>query len=155
VFLRLLDLAPGDPWLRKMEQDSLLARWFEPDAPFYRMVVEPDILLPAVVRAFRFEMEQFHLEPWYAEVLARLQQNTPLFSKYWTLTEHELLPAGAARATVPVRLAGPHSGALEFRLASEHFTRDSRFRLVYYFPADLVTMQRCAEWAAERSEPGS
>lgn len=151
ALLRLLGIAVDDPWLLKMEQESLLARWFEPDAPFCRLVAEPDILLPAIVRAFRYEMEQFHHEPWYAEVLTRLHEGTPLFGKYWTQTEREPPPASAARAIVPVRLAAPHTGPLEFRLASERFTRDSRFRLVYYFPSDLVTMQRCAEWAAESS----
>jgi hypothetical protein len=45
----------------------------------------------------------------------------------------------------------PGVGTLEFRLASEHFVRDARFRLVYYFPADPATMQQCTAWAAREN----
>ena len=72
---------------------------------------------------------------------------------YWALAEREPAPAGAARALVPVRLAVPGAGLLQFRLAAETFLRDARFRMIYYFPSDLATMRRCAEWAAG-ADPG-
>lgn len=156
ALLRLLGIAADDPWLQRMQRESLLARWFEPEAPFGRLVAESDVLLPAIVRALRYEMQQFHNEPWYADILSTLQNDTPLFNRYWTLVEQETPPASAARAVVPLRLSAPHTGPLEFRLSSERFTRDSRFRLVYYFPADPETMRRCAEWASEAAdEPSS
>jgi hypothetical protein len=37
---------------------------------------------------------------------------------------------------------------LQFRLLSEPFALDRRFRVMYYLPADAVTMQQCAVWAA-------
>src|SRR2546430_11372992 len=37
--------------------------------------------------------------------------------------------------------------------SAEHFTRDARFRLVYYFPADLPTMRQCATWAGSDDLP--
>jgi transcriptional regulator with XRE-family HTH domain len=147
VLLQLVGIDADDPWLRRMQDESLLARWFEPESPFGRMVAEPDVLLPAIIRALRYEMQQFHTEPWYATVLDELQRNLPLFRHYWAVVEDETPPASAARAVVPLRLAVPGVGQLEFRLSSEHFTRDARFRIVYYFPADPITMRQCAEWA--------
>jgi hypothetical protein len=47
-----------------------------------------------------------------------------------------------------VRLNVHGAGVLQFRLTTEPFTRDTRFRMVYYLPADPVTMRQCAEWAA-------
>jgi transcriptional regulator with XRE-family HTH domain len=148
ALLHLLDITVNDPWLSRMREESLLAAWFEPESPFGRMVAEPDILLPAIIRALRYEMQQFQNEQWYADVLTRLQSELPLFSHYWSAFEVETPPASAARAVEPLRLAVPNVGLLEFRLSSERFTRDARFRLVYYFPADPVTMRQCAAWAA-------
>ena len=62
--------------------------------------------------------------------------------------EREPALVSAARALVPVRLAVPGAGLLQFRLSSEPFARDARFRVIYYFPADPATMRRCAAWAA-------
>jgi hypothetical protein len=42
----------------------------------------------------------------------------------------------------------PGIGELQFRLSSEPFAQDARFRTIYYFPADPITMQQCAAWAA-------
>jgi hypothetical protein len=38
---------------------------------------------------------------------------------------------------------------LQFRLSAERFTRDARFRIIYFFPADVPTMQQCTAWAAQ------
>jgi hypothetical protein len=147
---RLFAIDPHDPTLGGLARRSLLAAWFDPASPLALLVAEPATFLPALIRALRYEMEQFRTEAWYAALLARLQ-DLPRFRDAWAAVEREPAPASAARALVPVRLAVPGAGVLEFRLSSERFTRDTRFRLVYYFPADPATMRRCAEWAAESS----
>jgi hypothetical protein len=103
-----------------------------------------------MVRAFRSEMASFRGEPWCDEVVERLLA-LPRFRRYWSETEPE--PVSAARALVPVRLRVPGAGAepLQFRLSAEHLVDDIRFRLIYFFPADLPTMQWCAAGAV--SEP--
>jgi hypothetical protein len=113
------------------------------------LVAEPEVLLPALIRALRFEMQQFRGEAWYAALLARLVEELPLFRRYWEEAELEPALVSAARALVPVRLLVPGAGTLVFRLSSEPFARDTRFRVIYYFPADRATMQRCAAWAAQ------
>jgi transcriptional regulator with XRE-family HTH domain len=145
---RLLGVTPDDPLLGRLAERPVLAAWFDPSSPLAALVVEPDTFLPAQIRALRYEMQQIGTEAWAEAWLARMRADLPRFRHYWDTTEQEPAPAGAARALVPVRLAVPGVGELQFRLSSEPFTQDARFRTIYYFPADPVTMQQCAEWAA-------
>jgi hypothetical protein len=138
---------PAEPLPGGLAQRSFLAAWFDPDAPLAPLVAEPDRFLPALIRAMRFEMQQFGGEPWYAAVLAELQA-LPRFRLYWALVEREAAPVSAARALTPVRLTIPGAGRLQFQLSAEQFIRDARFRAIYLFPADPATMRRCAAWAA-------
>jgi transcriptional regulator with XRE-family HTH domain len=144
---RLLGAAPDDPLLERLAGGSLLAAWFDPVSPLAPLVVEPETFLPALIRALRYEMQQFRAETWAAALLAQLRDELPRFRHYWDLVEGEPALSSAARALVPVRLAVSGAGVLQFRLSSEHFALDARFRIVYYFPADPATMQQCAVWA--------
>ena len=143
----LFGMAPDDPMLGGLARQSLLAAWFDAGSPLAPLVAEPETFLPAIIRALRSEMQQFRTEAWYTEVLASLQA-LPRFRYYWAEVERQPALASAARALVSVRLTTPGTGLLQFRLSSEHFVRDARFRLVYYFPADPATMHQCAAWAA-------
>lgn len=146
---RLFGLLPGDPALGRLAGRSLLEAWFDEASPLARLVIEPEIFLPAMVRAFRSEMASFRGEPWCDEVVERLLA-LPRFRRYWSETEPE--PVSAARALVPVRLRVPGVGEpLQFRLSAEHLVDDIRFRLIYFFPADLPTMQWCAAGATGES----
>ncbi|MDI3340254.1 MAG: helix-turn-helix domain-containing protein [Sphaerobacter sp.] len=141
----LFGLSPRDPRLAGLAGRPLVAAWFAPASPLAPLVAEPDAFLPALIRALRAETESVRGEPWYAALLADLLA-LPRFRHYWDRAEREQQPASAARALVPVHLNVPGAGRLAFRLASEHFTRDARFRFVYYFPANLATMRQCAAW---------
>jgi transcriptional regulator with XRE-family HTH domain len=144
---RLFGMALDDPTLGGLACRSLLAAWFDVDSPLAPLVADPETFLPALIRALRYEMQQFRTETWYTEVLASLHA-LPRFRHYWAVVEQQPALASAARALVSVRLMTPGVGPLQFRLSSEHFVRDARFRLVYYFPADPATMYQCAAWAA-------
>lgn len=148
-FPYLLGVSAVDPRLLQLERRSLLAPWFDPVSPLAALVAEPDVFLPALIRALRYELQQFRTESWYTALLAQLIEELPQFRRYWLLVQREPASASAARALVPVKLVVPGAGMLRFRLASEPFVRDARFRAIYYFPADSVTMQQCAAWAAE------
>ncbi len=145
---RLFGLLPGDPQLGRLAGTSLLEGWFDPNSPLSRLVAEPDVFLPALIRAFRSEMQPYRLEPWYRLVHDRLLV-LPRFRQYWDQIEQEIAPVSSARALVPVRLNVPGAGHIQFRLSAEYLVRDARFRLIYFFPADLATMQRCAVWASD------
>lgn len=143
----LFGLAQRDPQLTGLAGRPLAVAWFDPASPLAPLVAEPDAFLPALIRALRAETEFVRGEPWYAAMLTDLM-TLPRFRHYWDRVEREQQPASAARALVPVHLIVPGAGPLAFRLASEHFTRDARFRFVYYFPANLATMRQCEAWAA-------
>jgi hypothetical protein len=148
AFPPLLGMRADDLWLARLVGRSLLAPWFEPTSPLGRLVVDPDQFLPALIRAMRHEMRAFRGEPWCAEVVAELM-TLPRFRQYHAQVEAETAPISGGRALVPVRVAVPGVGRLEFRLAAEPFTADARFRIVYYFPGDADTMRACADWAGD------
>ena len=144
----IFGINPADPSLGGLAGESILAAWFDPESPLFQIIAEPDSFLPAMIRAFRSEMQLFHYEVWYPPLIEELRR-LPAFRFWWEVVEQEPAVASAARALVPLGIATPEAGQLRFRLSSEHFVRDARFRIVYLFPADPTTMRQCAGWAAE------
>ena len=143
----LLGDGPGQAAFEALQGRSMLAPWFDPSSPFGALVAEPDVFLPALIRAMRYEVDRYRQESWLVETLAQMQTELPRFRHYWTLGEQAPSPISAARVLVPVKLAVPGVGLLQFRLVAEPFVRDTRFRLIYYVPADPLTMRQCAAWA--------
>ena len=151
---RLFGLLPGDPSLGRLAGRSVLEAWFDDASPLARLVAEPHEFSPALIRAFRSEMKPFQTEPWCVEVLDRLLTLPRFRRHYWSVLKNEPAQAhvSAARSLVPVRLFVPGAGRLQFRLSAEHFVDDARFRLIYFFPADLATMEWCAAGARAESQ---
>uniref|UniRef100_A0A831X7W3 XRE family transcriptional regulator n=1 Tax=Thermorudis peleae TaxID=1382356 RepID=A0A831X7W3_9BACT len=144
----LFAVSPRDPTLGGLAGDPLLVAWFDPASRAGRLVAEPDTTLLAMIYALRHELAQFYDETWCQALLARLLA-LPRFREYWQLAEQSAPPPTAARALIPLRLTAGGAGVLSFRLASEPFTRDTRFRVIYFFPDDLQTMKY---YAAGRTE---
>ncbi|MFW6074914.1 MAG: hypothetical protein ACOC9Y_04915 [Chloroflexota bacterium] len=146
----MFGVSPADPIFTSLQQNSVLAAWFDVNSPIGASVSDRDTLLPALIRAFRYEMHRFSREPWYEQLLEDLYSQRR-FRHYWDIVEKEAPVASAARALIPVEIEHPDHGQLAFRLSSEPFIRDARFRFVHFFPADPVTMQQCAN---VQGEPG-
>jgi hypothetical protein len=53
-----------------------------------------------------------------------------------------------ARPLEPIVFAGPADTVLPFRVAAEPFTEDTRFRVIYYFPANAAALSYCEVWHA-------
>ena len=138
----------GERILSSLVGRSMLAPWFDPTSPLGALVAEPKVFLPLLIRALRYEVERYRHEPWLIAMLDEMQAALPRFRAAWQRAEQEPAPISAARVLVPVKLAVPGSGLLQFRLVSEPLVRDARFRLIYYLPADPRTMRRCAVWAS-------
>jgi transcriptional regulator with XRE-family HTH domain len=143
----------GDAVLQALVGRSLVELWFDPASPLSALVAEPEAFLPALIRAMRWEMQRFSTEPWLLAMLAEMQATLPRFRDYWQRAAQEPVPIIAARVLAPVVLAVPGVGRLRFRLVSEPLVRDARFRLIYYVPADPVTMRQCAAWATDTPAP--
>lgn len=141
----LFGLSPDDPHFNRWSRDSFLAAWFDPDSPITPLIAEPHLVLPALVRALRFEIRHRNLddEPWFPALLTDLQR-LPRFYSAWFAVEQEPPAVSAARSLVPLLLNVPNIGPLRFRLSSEPFIRDSRFRILSYFPADTPAIDWCA-----------
>jgi transcriptional regulator with XRE-family HTH domain len=145
---RLLGVGSDDPLVRRLARGCFLIHWLDPVSPLAELVAEPDVFLPAMIRAFRYEMEKVGNEPWATDLLDEARR-FPRFVHYAAVADRAPATASAARVLVPLRLNVPGAGLLEFRVSAEPFTRDPRFRLVSYLPADPASMRRCAAWAAE------
>ena len=136
---QLLGRGPDDPIYRELQERSILAVWFEPESILGEMVADPEHFLAALVLAFRYEMQRFRDEPWAREVIAEMRA-IPLFERYWQVTMDRPAVVSAARALLPLALRTRAGQSFSFRLSSEPFVDDARFRIVYYFPDDVPTM---------------
>ena len=119
---------------------------FDPSYGISGLIANPEAFFPALIRALRNQVTLFRSEAWYAELIDDLRQNHPLFETYWTQAEPSEPPL-AGRPLVPLLLDLPGIGRLRFRVTSESFAQDRRFRVIYYLPADPATMRQCAAWA--------
>jgi transcriptional regulator with XRE-family HTH domain len=141
----LFGVDPHDPSLGGLAGRSLVAAWFDETSSIGGLVAEPETFLPMLVRGLHYEMQQYQHEDWSATLIAKLQE-LPRFRAAEAREPQEPRVATAARALFPIRLNVPGAGLLQFRLSSERFVRDARFRMVYLFPADPATMNACASW---------
>jgi transcriptional regulator with XRE-family HTH domain len=144
----LFGVANGDPLFTRLARRVLVAEWFDESSPLAALIAEPESFLPALVRALRYELQLFQAEPWCAQMLGELWRDSASFRRCWDAVAHEPEIAGAARPLVPMRIVAAGGRPLSFRLSSERFARDPRFRLIFFLPADPHTMRRCAAWAA-------
>ncbi|MBZ0302943.1 MAG: helix-turn-helix transcriptional regulator [Anaerolineae bacterium] len=126
---------------------SMLWMLFDPAYGITARIANPSTFFPAQIRALRYEMRQFGGEPWHEALIDDLLKQCPLFVQHWTeaLATHRTETI-AARPLVPIELELPNVGTLRFRLTSEPFAGDRRFRLIYYIPADAVTIQQVIRW---------
>jgi len=148
----LLGVPPDHRVLDELAQGSMIVHWFYPASPLALLLAEPDGFLLEIARVMRDEMRRFWSEPWAAELIAEHMAAIPRFRAMWNAAESAPATASAARALIPLRLRVPGAGLLSFHFSSEPFSRDARFRVIYYFPADPETMRQCAVWAARHGE---
>lgn len=150
-FPKLLGLTPDSPRITRMLGVSLLKIWFDPTSELYRLLQDPPSFLPGVIQALKYEMRLFYAEKWYAEILKELLETLPLFRKYWelSLSQNKSNYAVAGRPLELFGLNVPNCGLLQFRLSSERFIQDERFRIIYYLPGDAPTIQQFSKWATE------
>lgn len=149
LLTHMYDLKKLDKLTPLGERSSMIHALFTPGSGVMDRIANPDEFIPAQVRAFRYEMRHFRAEAWHDPLIERAMVSSPLFAKYWTRALAE--PAGdmiAARPLIPLELDVPGIGRLRFRITSEPFAQDRRFRVIYYIPADAATIQACIRYAA-------
>ncbi len=132
---RFLSLTPVE--LEDLTGIPLIEAWFTQHSALNTITHNPDIFYPQMIHALEHEMQPFQHEQWCADLLTHWLHTLPLFSDYWR--KRDQTPAVAARLLKPLQIKHPQAGLLQFRLAAEHLQPDTRFRIVYYIPADAET----------------
>lgn len=137
--------------LTRLQHVSMLKILFNPELGVSPRIDNPETFYPATIRAFRYEMEAFRGESWYGDVIQDMLDSSLHFRQVWASTsaDHEI----AARPQTPIVFRLPADVILKFRLTTETFAQDRRFRLVYYLPADAVTIQQCTLWLSQQGTP--
>ncbi len=131
-----------DPQAKRL---SMLHIIFDPAYKVTPMIANPEEFFPAQIRALRYEMRLFRGEPWYGALIDEMR-HCEIFEKYWAQSETQQAYYIPARPLVPIELNLPVVGRLQFRLVSEQFAQDRRFRVIYLLPAEPRTMQQCLAW---------
>ena len=124
---------------------SMLHLIFDPAYPVAGHIANPDVFLPAQIRALRYEMHWFQEEPWSHALLDEML-HVPQFAHYWHAAAQRATPPVAGRPLALFQLDLPGAGLLQFRLISEPFAEDRRFRVLYTLPADPATIRQCLAW---------
>jgi transcriptional regulator with XRE-family HTH domain len=124
---------------------SMLKMVFDPTYPLAGRIRNPEAFFPAQIRALRYEMQRFHGEAWYGDLIEDMLGCSE-FEKHWQ-QEHAETVHIPARPLTPLVLSSDE-GLLGFRLIAEPFVQDYRFRVIFYLPADANTTQQCMRWAA-------
>jgi transcriptional regulator with XRE-family HTH domain len=120
--------------------------------PFYEMtskISNSDVFFPAQIRALRYEMQRFQDEAWYGSLIEDMLQCSA-FERHWIKEGSEQIHI-PARPLTPLEIWLEDRGPLRFRLISEPFVQDHRFRVIYYLPADHNTIKQCLDWLASEA----
>ena len=126
---------------------SMLKVVFDPMYKFAPKILNQAAFFLAQIRALRYEKQRFHDEIWYDDLINDMRQ-CPAFEAYWAKST-VTATLFAARPLTLLELATEGAEILRFRLISETFVQDRRFRIIYYLPADARTIQHCLQWAEE------
>jgi transcriptional regulator with XRE-family HTH domain len=139
------DMQP--PKMQGMNRVSLLRIWFDAKYAIQPRVTNPDEFFPAMIRALRNEIQLYSSEAWHQAMIDELLETIPFMKKVWDSMPQDRIFPYAGRSVAPLHLCSADDNILQFRLSAERFTRDFRFRVIYFFPADVATMQQCTQWA--------
>lgn len=145
---QLFGVTENAPAFKRLIDTSIFIAWFEPYFCPGSLVCEPDIFYPQMIRALRHEIYPFRHEQWCTQLLDKWLQENELFKRYWMDAASGSGYAVAARSLAPIRLSLAQEVPALFHLAIEPLTQDTRFRIVYYIPADAETFHMCSLWMA-------
>jgi transcriptional regulator with XRE-family HTH domain len=143
---KLFGVTENDPAFKRLIGTSLIPTWFDPHFCPGSLVCEPDVFYPQMIRALQHEIHPFRHEQWCIQLLDKWLQENALFKRYWMNTANGSGYAVAARSLSPLRLSLEQGTPALFHLAIEPLTQDTRFRIVYFIPADAETLHLCSAW---------
>ena len=134
-----LSITPAGLEAMRSSRLSLIEAWFTQSSMLNAIVYDPDTFYPQMIRALEHEMHPFEHEQWCKDLFTHWLHTLPLFRDYWLRRNQTPPPAVAARLLKSLFIRHAKAGLLQFRLAVEPLNPDTRFRIVYYIPADTQT----------------
>lgn len=123
---------------------SALKIVFDEDYGFAPRILNQEAFFLAQIRALHYERQRFQDEDWYQDIIEEMMLR-PAFARYWSRNRSHETPF-AARPLTLLSLDCGDDGVLQFRLLSESFVQDKRFRVIYYLPADARTIAHSLRW---------
>jgi len=136
------------PNITKSDQQSMLQMIFDPIYGMTARIQNNEDFFTAQIRALRYEMQRFLSESWCESLIGNMLQ-LPHFRYYWE-KEHQKTVHIPARPLTPF-IINIDDHTLHFRLISETFVQDHRFRVIFCLPADAYTIQECVRWLTDYS----
>jgi transcriptional regulator with XRE-family HTH domain len=143
---RLFGVTENDPTFKRLVGASIFIAWFDPHTIPGALVCEPQVFYPQMIHAHRHEMHPYRHEKWCIQLHEKWLQESALFKRYWMDATNNADYAVAARSLSPLRLSLAQGTLALFHLAIEPLTQDTRFRIVYFIPADAETLRLCSLW---------
>jgi len=130
---------------RALAKDALIPRLiFDPKDGIASSVLNPETFFSAEIRILQYEKQRYGDESSYRLIVNEMRQYT-VFDEYWIKQNRAGRPPVPMRPVAQLKLDTGHRLA-HFRLISETFVQDQRFRVIYYMPADSGTIRQCLEW---------
>jgi transcriptional regulator with XRE-family HTH domain len=117
---------------------------FDPIDGFAAGVVNADVFFATQIRILQYEGQRHGGAAGYGAFVEGLRAY-PLFDKYWREQSLDLQVHAAFRPVADLKL-DTGRGLAHFRLISEVFAQDARFRVIYDVPVDRGTVRRCSAW---------
>ncbi|SRR5258708_2530660 len=117
---------------------------FDPAYGIATAVLNAEAFFSAQIRILQFERQRFGNEAWYDSFINDMRHYRT-FDDYWK--QYSGVDPGQIPMRPVARLELPiERRVARFRLISETFVQDPRFRVIYYMPTDPATIRQCVAW---------
>ncbi len=144
LLARLVGREPDDPLMEALLGRPITQILYDPAFGIGQRLLNLQAWSRHMLPVLIHELRPYTQEIWGRRLYDELRHSVPGLDDL--LSHPEALRAIPARPLETIVFAGPNGAALPFRIASEPFTNDTRFRVIYYFPADAVALAHCQEW---------
>lgn len=121
--------------------ESMPQMMIDPASAIYPSILNRDEFFPTQMQILCYERTRCGETKTFVNLLNAMRCYET-FEKYWTTS---LTNYAHIRPIAHLKLDTAY-GVLEFRLMSQPFVDDPRFRVIYFMPANAGTMHLCDEW---------
>jgi transcriptional regulator with XRE-family HTH domain len=149
---RLVGLTYGHPGMENIRGKTLFDLLFNKNFSDAFGLQNKEDFLVDMLEVMRSEFEAFKEEDWCKECIQATSEAYPEFSRLWEEIQSKPVRQLSLRMIGPFLLEPKDSAPLSFYMLGTDFMSDSRFRVIQYLPANIVTMRQCLEWVEAESE---